>query len=203
MTSQNNSSAITLDAQDLQALRLAMDREPRLRKQFDFYHQIFQSVEVQSPGSMSTLTLCTVGGHAIEREILWCADCQQTQCGGCCRKLHEERLHLHNLLRWEDNVWRSFDLKELGIVVQLGHKAGTPCPYPCNKVEDFTVVHVDGIHHLSVSFCGCPTGPPMWIQSMQRLWVPNSNFPEGGVTYAAREWVRNQGDLYHVPEDAM
>ena len=40
--------------------------------------------------------------------------------------------------------------------LQLGHPRGEPCGNPlCCAGDDFIVLHVNGIHQVSIDFCGC------------------------------------------------
>lgn len=45
-------------------------------------------------------------------------------------------------------------LRDLGLVVYLGHQ-GKPCPFPGRVVDNFTVVHTNGIHTVKVQLCAC------------------------------------------------
>ena len=52
---------------------------------------------------------------------------------------------------------RSFEkitLKDLGLVVQLGHFDAQPCPSP-RRGREFVVIHTNGIHEVTVQFCAC------------------------------------------------
>ena len=47
-------------------------------------------------------------------------------------------------------------LKAIGLKIQLGHQHdGCACSNPIPLRDDFTVVHLNGIHAMTVSLCGC------------------------------------------------
>lgn len=56
--------------------------------------------------------------------------------------------------RWNGRFFESTTLKSLGLRVQLGHWH-LRCINPIAGAEDFTVLHVNGIHKVAVDFCGC------------------------------------------------
>jgi len=49
-------------------------------------------------------------------------------------------------------MWMS--LCDRGLVVHLGHQ-GKPCPFLGRVLDNFTVVHTNGIHTVKVQFCAC------------------------------------------------
>ncbi|KAJ7896110.1 hypothetical protein B0H14DRAFT_2198637, partial [Mycena olivaceomarginata] len=46
-------------------------------------------------------------------------------------------------------------LHALGLRVQLGHLPGTRCSEPIQLHKSFTVLHINGIHHVMVDACDC------------------------------------------------
>ncbi|KAJ7017384.1 hypothetical protein C8F04DRAFT_1200656 [Mycena alexandri] len=68
-------------------------------------------------------------------------------------------------------------LKALGLHVQFGHPPGEPCDSPTPAHTDFIVLEENGIHEVTVDYCGCErsadAGPPD-IQLLRGGWYPAS-----------------------------
>jgi len=61
---------------------------------------------------------------------------------------------------------------------------GETCSNP-RKVagNDFTVVHSNGIHSLSLDFCGCEAAVPSAVQLLCRFWFPSTGtYPRTAAT---------------------
>ena len=43
----------------------------------------------------------------------------------------------------------------MGLVVQLGHVTGTRCLAPLAGPRAFAVIHVNGVHPVTIQFCQC------------------------------------------------
>ena len=64
-------------------------------------------------------------------------------------------------------------LKQLGLVVQVGHD-DMLCYCPEHGHTNFLVIDINGIHPVSINFCGCE----QWISHCQQLlqcaWYPST-----------------------------
>jgi hypothetical protein len=68
-------------------------------------------------------------------------------------------------------------LQALGLRVQFGHPPGEYCANPEAAYKDFVVIHDNGIHEVSVDFCGCENRPsvgPLDTQLLRGGWYPAS-----------------------------
>ncbi|TDL23120.1 hypothetical protein BD410DRAFT_721379 [Rickenella mellea] len=120
-----------------------------------------------------------------------CDDCFNgvVTCSGCCLKAHEQ-LPLHRIKKWNGNFFESSSLREIGLWVQLGHPPGETCISPVPSLPGFTVVHTNGIHHVAVNFCGCPTTSAVTKrqQLMRKQWFPASQeLPKTCCTFRVLE----------------
>ncbi|KZP27106.1 hypothetical protein FIBSPDRAFT_712253, partial [Athelia psychrophila] len=103
-----------------------------------------------------------------------CQDCHGdfVECATCCLKRHE-LLPLHRTQQqWTGRYWDNKTLKDLGLIVQLGHP-GTPCRNPDN-VFNMTVLDSHGIHQVSACFCKCKRAlhASKRAQLLRARWYP-------------------------------
>ncbi|KAJ7053250.1 hypothetical protein C8F01DRAFT_1260914 [Mycena amicta] len=112
---------------------------------------------------------------------------------GCPRCNHFDRpavLHseqpLHFVERWNGNYFKKTSLKSLGLRVQLGHEIGHRCIAPHAAHSDFCIVHTNGIHTVTVDFCGCHLRTDAFhIQLLKRRWYPSTtSHPRTCATFA-------------------
>jgi hypothetical protein len=73
---------------------------------------------------------------------------------------------------WALNQFQRTSLSTLGLRMQLGHAPCTRCPlaHPANK--DFIVMHHNGVHHVSLDFCGCNPEHEPFQQLLAISWYP-------------------------------
>ncbi|KAF7790015.1 hypothetical protein EIP86_000963 [Pleurotus ostreatoroseus] len=57
--------------------------------------------------------------------------------------------------KWNGKYQESITLQDVGLVIQLGHPPGVPCPVPAPAPRNFTVLHTNGIHPVTLQFCNC------------------------------------------------
>ncbi|KAJ3717362.1 hypothetical protein C8R42DRAFT_724265 [Lentinula raphanica] len=116
-----------------------------------------------------------------------CMDCfpEDLVCESCCRKMHEFR-PLDVVEKWNGRFFERIPLKTIGVFVQLGYNARTACPNP-KVVENFTVIHVNGIHTVRLHYCSCPNqllAGEWWQQLLRRRWFPATHIdPQTAATY--------------------
>lgn len=82
-------------------------------------------------------------------------------------------------------------LRSLGLQIQLGHSVRTECPNPVPCYGDaFSVIHSNGLHTLSLQFCGCPSSQPHWVQLIRsRLYPGSFNQPRLAATFEALHFL--------------
>ncbi|KAJ3964968.1 hypothetical protein EV361DRAFT_873590 [Lentinula raphanica] len=96
--------------------------------------------------------------------------------------------------RWNGCFFEKIALRELGITVQVGHRAGERCVNP-KVIHDFTVIHTNGIHTVHLMYCNCPNRVVAgeWYQQLLRhRWFPATHLePCTAATYRVL-------DTFHV-----
>ncbi|KZT56832.1 hypothetical protein CALCODRAFT_435178, partial [Calocera cornea HHB12733] len=136
-------------------------------------------------------------GRSSESET--CAQCQRssvpiTRCRECfqppelCRSCQIEA-HVHQPFHWVD-VWSGDyfardSLQNLGLILNIGH-CGAACPaavpYPTIPL---VVVHINGVHKMSISFCRCDDGAKRYVQLLrERLFPASYEHPQTAFTFA-------------------
>ncbi|TFK58236.1 hypothetical protein BDN72DRAFT_873189 [Pluteus cervinus] len=111
-----------------------------------------------------------IGQSAVYR----CKECQgyELLCKSCMVSSHK-RNGLHMIELWNGTHFEPSSLKSLGFRFQLGHKFGDTCPDPKpSSDDDFVVIHINGVHEVSVDYCGCYEGEEPIIQVLQYGWFP-------------------------------
>jgi len=69
--------------------------------------------------------------------------------------------------------FKKISLKSLGHVYQLGHTISESCPCPIRPYAGaFTVVDLNGIHDVTLLFCGCETKEFLFLQLLRFGWFP-------------------------------
>lgn len=83
-------------------------------------------------------------------------------------------------------------MKEIGLRVQLGHRAGDRCSNPDNAAgDDFVVVDNNGIHRVGLDFCGCETAQHPVSQLLRLRWFPATSIaPNTAATFNALEFFQ-------------
>ncbi|KAF7310892.1 CxC2 domain-containing protein [Mycena chlorophos] len=80
-------------------------------------------------------------------------------------------------------------LKSLGLRIQLGHPPRERCLNPVASQSPFIAIHPNGIHQLSVDFCGCHLRKDAFhVQLLRRGWFPSTMAqPRTVATFAVLE----------------
>ncbi|KAK7016199.1 hypothetical protein VNI00_018964 [Paramarasmius palmivorus] len=90
-------------------------------------------------------------------------------------------------LRWNGSFFENTSLKELGLVIQLGHDEGGPCALREMARTGFVVVDVDSIQEVSIAYCACRSAEVVgvkWQQLMRRELYPGSvDYPYTAFTF--------------------
>ena len=56
---------------------------------------------------------------------------------------------------WNGKFFETVTLQSLGLVLQLGHTDGSTCEAPAVGPRNFFVLHTNGVHPTTVTFCEC------------------------------------------------
>ncbi|KAJ7767360.1 hypothetical protein B0H14DRAFT_2633088 [Mycena olivaceomarginata] len=97
--------------------------------------------------------------------------CTQQTCYGpslyckTCIVSRHAVLPTHWIQEWNGSFFERRALKSLGLVIQLGHLAGTGCNNPVKAIVTFTVIDLTGIHNVNVNFCNCDSN----VEQRQQL----------------------------------
>ncbi|KAF8834462.1 hypothetical protein BDN67DRAFT_992665 [Paxillus ammoniavirescens] len=76
------------------------------------------------------------------------------------------------LQKWNGCFFECTNLKELGLVVQLEHDDSRDCYCPeCGHIN-FLVIDVNGIHSVTINFCGCDQHVSHHQQLLRCGWYP-------------------------------
>ncbi|KAJ7036080.1 hypothetical protein C8F04DRAFT_1258196 [Mycena alexandri] len=92
-------------------------------------------------------------------------------CHACIVERHQV-LPTHWIQEWNGSFFERIGLKELGLVVQLGHTPGAACESMRPAKKKFTVIDVNGIHNVAVQFCECNSSITHRQQLMRVCWWP-------------------------------
>ncbi|KAH0828896.1 hypothetical protein J3R83DRAFT_2296 [Lanmaoa asiatica] len=115
-----------------------------------------------------------------------CRDCitQELYCQNCLVKAHACN-PLHTVKKWNGMFYESVLLKALGLRIQLGHPCGQKCRNPERAFDDtFVVVDTNGIHTVSLDFCGCELAMSHFQQLLRFAWFPaTTSRPKTAATF--------------------
>ncbi|KAK0493730.1 hypothetical protein EDD18DRAFT_1107725 [Armillaria luteobubalina] len=88
--------------------------------------------------------------------------------------------------QWTGNFYVRISLKDLNLIVQLGHSPGETCTSPHLSGHQVVVIDIEGIHAVDVAFCGCHRAVDNYIQMLRFQWFPASTeFPHTAMTFQA------------------
>ncbi|KAJ7851615.1 hypothetical protein B0H14DRAFT_2355115, partial [Mycena olivaceomarginata] len=118
--------------------------------------------------------------------------CEHQTCNGpslfcqtCIVRGHSV-LPTHWIQEWNGNFFARRSLKDLGLVVQLGHPVGKGCSAPVRAHKEFVVIDVTGVHNVAVNFCNCDSAIEKRQQLMRVCWWPATvREPQTCATFAA------------------
>lgn len=81
---------------------------------------------------------------------------------------------LITLQRWDGEKFVEISLRSLGLKIQLNHSGAASCdnPIPCHK--SMLILHINGIHSVDISYCGCTRAIPHHLQLLRRRLYPAS-----------------------------
>ncbi|KAL0563734.1 hypothetical protein V5O48_018330 [Marasmius crinis-equi] len=104
-------------------------------------------------------------------------------CRGCIIKTHIDE-PLHQVELWKSDYFQPIFLKDIGLRFQAGHRPNIRCPCPVISNQDFVVLNWNGIHSITLDFCGCELAISHHLQLMERGWWPSSyKDPRSAATF--------------------
>ncbi|KAJ7810258.1 hypothetical protein B0H13DRAFT_1568881, partial [Mycena leptocephala] len=104
-------------------------------------------------------------------------------CQACIVNGHTV-LPLTGSRKWNSSFFERQALKDLGLVIQLGHPPGYHCPNPLTTNKDFCLIDVTGVHTVAISYCFCNSSIKKWQQLMRVCWWPvTARDPKTCVTF--------------------
>lgn len=85
--------------------------------------------------------------------------------------------------------WVRRTLRELGLVIQLGHCPGESCCLPkAPYADDFIIINSNSIHSVALRFCGCETADTHLQQLLRyRLFPATTDKPKTAATFTVLE----------------
>ncbi|GJE98768.1 CxC2 domain-containing protein [Phanerochaete sordida] len=108
-------------------------------------------------------------------------------CRTCCRDAHA-LLPLHVISRWNGRFFEKAALRDVGVVVQLGHSPSSRCSNPRPGPLDFMVMDIHGLHPVDVRFCACDNigaaGDPIEQLLRQELYPATLTNPSTVFTFS-------------------
>ncbi|KIN97248.1 hypothetical protein M404DRAFT_16790 [Pisolithus tinctorius Marx 270] len=121
---------------------------------------LFEELQLESRGNAAKWCSCEVANcHGVT-----------LSCQTCCLATHQ-CLPLHKIKKWNRKFFERVTLKQLGLIVQLGHE-DMFCYCPEHGHLDFIIIDVNGIHPVNVNFCGCEQCMSHCQQLLQCGWYP-------------------------------
>ncbi|KAJ7194745.1 hypothetical protein GGX14DRAFT_537360 [Mycena pura] len=103
-----------------------------------------------------------------------CEDCfgGQLLCAKCMVEWHRDE-PLHIIQKWDEGYFQPCTLSSIapGLRYQVGHPPGEECDFR-DGPKKFVVLDNNGIHRISIDFCGCLGAPSMIDQLINIGWFP-------------------------------
>ncbi|VDC02233.1 unnamed protein product [Peniophora sp. CBMAI 1063] len=162
-----------------------------MRKRKDFLTELIRLDGRAEAATLATENKCrnpkcrdTRTHRKFYRCLSGCMRCDW-MCRGCIVKKHSD-LPLHRVEIWLEGHWQQTTLRKLGVSVSFGHN-GKPCPQPRRTIDDFVVIHTNGLHEVKAVFCGCTFEYiPVRDQLLRARWWPATvHQPQTAATFEA------------------
>ncbi|KAL0572490.1 hypothetical protein V5O48_009477 [Marasmius crinis-equi] len=106
--------------------------------------------------------------------VFRCKNCfvKDLVCAACCVRRHRQA-PFHRIQQWSGGFFRGSSLKAIGLVIHLNHMSN-PCPSSRASHKNFQVLHTNGIHEVTVMFCGCERTIEDYKQLLRREIYPST-----------------------------
>ncbi|GJE99776.1 CxC2 domain-containing protein [Phanerochaete sordida] len=143
--------------EDNQRTFATLEHDPTLREwttQAEKFLDELLRLEGTRGASREICPLCPPS--APQAPLYRCSDCfgGQLVCQGCCLAVHHDQ-PFHRIKRWNGQYFEKITLQAIGLTVQLGHPHGQPCASPIPAPRASLVIHTNGMHPVTLLFCGC------------------------------------------------
>ncbi|KAL0565320.1 hypothetical protein V5O48_016705 [Marasmius crinis-equi] len=114
------------------------------------------------------------GSKVVQKGCYRCKQCfvGDLVCAQCCVRRHRQN-PFHCIEEWRGAYFHRRSLKSLGLVIHLNHMSN-PCPSGRSSRANFQVLHTNGIHDVSVVFCGCQRSIDNYKQLLRRGIYPST-----------------------------
>ncbi|KIY53328.1 hypothetical protein FISHEDRAFT_33526 [Fistulina hepatica ATCC 64428] len=144
-------------------------------------------------GATEICLRCQIEQRGVRGQALYrCRDCDEPDllCGTCILDNHQSR-PLCRIEMWNGQFFERYSLRQLGLVVQLGHGSHDSCYTPQMAPTDFVVIDTNGLHFVNVLYCACTKSGdagPYRSQLLRHGWYPATNAePKTCVTFRCLE----------------
>lgn len=89
-------------------------------------------------------------------DLYRCKDCSAPPllCAKCTATTHTHT-PFHRPCKWTGKYFEPTTLASLGLRIQLGHRVGQRCALPVAARQKMVVIDTNGIHPVSIDYCGC------------------------------------------------
>lgn len=147
-------------------------------------------LDQEAPPYIESLCCCGSGRPA----YYICRNCHgNTSYCICCILEQHRQLPFHRIKGWNGSFLEDISLASQGLVTHFGH-GGFACP-SASTVSTLVTVHIDGFHHISVSFCQCESAEAQDIQLFRfKLFPASIHSPKSAFTFDVLEQYR----LHHL-----
>ncbi|KAF9014455.1 hypothetical protein BDZ89DRAFT_1142297 [Hymenopellis radicata] len=132
---------------------------------------LYELLRLKGRGGADTSRCHTCG--LPDGAIYRCKQCcvKRLVCKECCVAAHS-RLPLHIIRQWDGEKFDKVTLRSMGLRVYLGHDDGSRCFMPRWDPHPLVVMHVNGLHEVSVRYCNCLKATPRRVQLLRFGWYP-------------------------------
>lgn len=91
---------------------------------------------------------------------------------------------------WNGFHFEATSLKNIGLVIRLGHRLGEHCINPKPSPGDgFVIIDTYGVHDVALAFCGCANAQSNTTQLLRAgLFPATTQHPETAATFNTLEY---------------
>ncbi|PBK83273.1 hypothetical protein ARMGADRAFT_945299 [Armillaria gallica] len=90
---------------------------------------------------------------------------------------------------WNGKYFKWLTLKDIGLHVKLNHTS-MQCQLPVPGHQEFKILHGNGIHHITVDYCGCECQLPKHVQLLcHLLFLASQCIPQTAASFQLLEFL--------------